>query len=117
MRQPRAEMIAGAIQENLRLIFQAPKRARMNNAGPVALKFRAVIMVRLGIFPSARLAGFLRERREDSSLVRFHFFPRFPALARKRRATRIIRHNEDYSWGACFCESGVGRLEYRVCTQ
>ena len=28
MRQPRAEMIAGAIEENLRIIFQAPKRAR-----------------------------------------------------------------------------------------
>ena len=42
MRQAGAEMIAGPIQENLRLIFQAPKRARMNNARPVALKLRAI---------------------------------------------------------------------------
>ena len=104
MRQARAEMIAGAVQENLRLIFQPAKRPRMNDAGPVALEFRAIGVARLGKFSSPRVAGFLRERREHSSLVRFHFFPRLPSLTRDSRRHAnllsrqgIIRHHAGFA--------------------
>src|SRR5438067_6518999 len=93
MRQPRAEMIAGPVQENLRLIFQPPKRSRVNDPGAVALKLRAIIVTRLGIFSPARIAGFLREGSERVPLGRFHLLARFPGNARNRFAlhTVIIR--------------------------
>src|SRR3981081_1637866 len=100
MRQTRAEMIAGAIQENLGLVFQAPKRPRMNNARAIALKFSAVAMAQLGMFSPPRLAGLLRERRADTKLVRLHLFPCLPNPGPKHRATRIIRHTKDYSFVA-----------------
>src|SRR6266478_9169117 len=80
MGQPRAQMIAGAVQENLRLIFEPAKCTRMNDAGTVALKLRPIGMALFGIFSSARLAGLLRERREGGALGRFHFFARFPTV-------------------------------------
>src|SRR5450755_3517813 len=97
MRQPSAEVVTSAVQENLRLILESAKRARMNDAGAVALKLRAVSMAGFCKFSPPRIAGFLRERREDSSLVRFHFFPRFPSLTRDRGAMRIIYHSGNYS--------------------
>src|SRR5207244_3670244 len=76
MGQPRAQMIAGAVQENLRLIFEPAKCTRMNDAGTVALKLRPIGMALFGIFSSARLAGLLRERREGGALGRFHLLSR-----------------------------------------
>src|SRR5438552_558518 len=93
MREPRAKMIAGPVQENLRLIFQAAKGPRMNDPRAVALKLRAVIVTRIGIFSPARVAGFLREGCEKAALVRFHFLPRLPALTRNGGASRIFCHN------------------------
>src|SRR5260370_41988965 len=80
MGQPRAQMIAGAVQENLRLIFEPAKCTRMNDAGTVALKLRPIGMALFGIFSSARLAGLLRERRESGALGRFHLFAGLPAV-------------------------------------
>ena len=50
VRQARAEMIARAVQKNLRLVFQPAKGARMNDAGAIALKLRPISMTRFGIF-------------------------------------------------------------------
>ena len=94
MREPRAKMIAGPVQENLRLIFQAAEGPRMNDPRAVALKLRAVIMTRLGIFSPTRVAGFLREGSEKAALIRFHFWPRFPKIARNCRDQRIIGHSK-----------------------
>src|SRR6185503_12620700 len=63
MSQPGPQMIAGAIQENLRLIFQSPKRARVDDARPVPLKFGPERVARLGVLPPSGFAGFLSERR------------------------------------------------------
>src|SRR5437868_15025360 len=87
-------MRAGPVQENLRLKFQPPKRSRVNDPGALALKFRAIIVTRLGIFSPARIAGFLREGSEKAALVRFHFFARLPTIARKCRGQRIIGHSK-----------------------
>jgi hypothetical protein len=52
----------------------------MDYSCPVALEFGAVGVLGFKIFPPARVAGSLRERRENSSFVRLHFFPRLPYL-------------------------------------
>src|SRR6266480_3178316 len=80
MGQPRPQMIAGAVQENLGLIFEPAKCARVNDASAVALKLSAIAVALLGIFSTARVSRFLRELREDSALGRLHFLARFPAL-------------------------------------
>src|SRR5436309_15357684 len=74
MGQPRSQMIAGAVQENLRLIFEPAKCARMNDAGAVALKLGPVGVALLPILSSARVAGLLREWREGGALGCFHLF-------------------------------------------
>src|SRR5438067_13230188 len=90
MRQASAEMIAGPVQENLRLIFQAAEGPRMNDPRAVALKLRAVIVTRLGIFSPTRVAGFLREGSERVALGRFHLLVRFPGNARNRFALHSV---------------------------
>src|SRR5258708_28338235 len=47
MRQARAQMVAGAVEKNLSLVFQAAESARMNNARTIALKFGAIGVTRL----------------------------------------------------------------------
>ena len=73
-------MIGRPIQKNLRLIFQSPERARVNNPRPIALEFRPVKMPRLREFAPARVARFLRERRERASLIRLYLLAPFPTL-------------------------------------
>src|SRR5207244_10756437 len=80
MGQPRSQMIAGAVQENLRLIFEPAKCARMNDAGAVALKLGPVGVALLPILSSARVAGLLRERREGGALGCFHLFAGLPTV-------------------------------------
>src|SRR6266436_6300044 len=80
MGQPRSQMIAGAVQENLRLIFEPAKCARMNDAGAVALKLGPVGVALLSILSSARVAGLLRERREGGALGCFHLFAGLPTV-------------------------------------
>jgi hypothetical protein len=45
---------------------------------------------------STGFGGFLRKWREDSPLVRFHLFPRFPFAARNLRLARIFGHGKEY---------------------
>src|ERR1700737_3955732 len=80
MGQPRPQMIAGAVQENLGFVFEPAKCTRVNDASAVALKLGPISMALLGIFSSARVARFLRERRERGALGRFHFLTRFPTV-------------------------------------
>ena len=56
MRQPRAQMIAGPIEENLRLVFEPAKGPRMNDPRAIALKLRAIGVARLRIFSAPGFA-------------------------------------------------------------
>ena len=83
-------MIAGPVQENLRLVFQAAKRARMNDSGTVALEFRSIRMARLWILAAVRFTRFLGERRQNARFVQLHLFAAFPTWP-------VVSHNADYS--------------------
>jgi len=100
-------MITGAVEENLRLVLESTKRARMNEAGTVTLEFSAISVPRLGNLASARLSRFLRGRSERLLLVRFHLFPRLPSLRRRRDAMRTIYHSRKYSSLSGLCEPEV----------
>src|ERR1041384_2935186 len=73
-------MVAGTVQENLRFVFKASKRARMNDPRAVALEFGPISVTRLGIFAAARFARFLRERSKRRALSPFHLFTRLPTV-------------------------------------
>jgi hypothetical protein len=107
MGQSCPQMIAGAIEENLRLIFQPTKRAGVNDPGAIALELGPVGMTRLRIFSSAGIAGFLPERREDASLVGFHFFARFPIPTRDNAVVRIICHDPIIRRRGCFASRNL----------
>ena len=81
MRQARAQMVAGAVEKNLRLVFQAAERARMNDARTIALKFGAIGVTRLRVLPPARFARFLSNGRERCALPLLHLFARLPFCA------------------------------------
>ena len=78
MRQARAQMVAGAVEKHLRLIFEAAERARMNNTRTIPLKFGAIRVTRLSVLPPARFARFLRDGRERCALPLLHLFARLP---------------------------------------
>src|SRR5882724_63215 len=80
MRQACAQMITGPVEENLRLILQPAKRARVNRPCAIALKFSAIGMARLGVLPPTRVAGFLSKRREHIALRCLHLRTCFPTL-------------------------------------
>ncbi len=54
MRQTVAEVIGESRREHLRLVFQAPERAGMNDAVAIALKFIAIRMGELRITAASR---------------------------------------------------------------
>ena len=81
MREARSQMVAGAVEKNLRFVFEAAERARMNNACTIALKFGAIGVTRLIVLPPARFARFLRDGRERSALPLLHLFARLPFCA------------------------------------
>ena len=86
-------MIARAIQENLRLVFEPAKCARVNDASAVALKLGPISMTRFGIFSAARITRFLRKRRQRGELGRFHLLARLPTIARNTcRGRRFLAH-------------------------
>ena len=74
-------MVAGAVEKNLRFVFQAAERARMNDARTIPLKFGAIGVTRLTVLPSARFARFLSNRRERCALPLLHLFARLPFCA------------------------------------
>src|SRR6266571_1129676 len=80
MRQSRPQVVAGAVEKNLRLVFEPPERARVNDAGAVALKLSPISVALLRIFSAARVAGSLREWREGGALGRFHLFAGLPTV-------------------------------------
>ena len=94
MGQSRPQMIAGSVQENLGLIFQAAKGPRMNDPRPVALELRPEDVPRLGIFSAARFAGLLGKGRQDADLVGFHLLPRFPAGGQNGGPKRLSCHGQ-----------------------
>src|SRR5207237_4556543 len=62
MRQAVAKMIRKAAGEDLRLILQAAKGARVDNAVTIALEIAAIGMARLRITAATRLIGGNRQR-------------------------------------------------------
>src|SRR5713101_4443807 len=80
MRESRSQVVASAIQKNLRLVFQPAKCTRVNDSCAVTLKLGAVGVTLLWVFAAARIAGFLRERRERRALGCLHFLARFPTF-------------------------------------
>src|SRR6266404_7190562 len=101
MRQPCSEMVACAVKKNLGFVLEATKRARMDDARPIALKLCAISVPWLGIFSAVRFAGFLREERERRSLGFFHLRARFPTVACAALHSSIVDLGE-----SGFCASG-----------
>ena len=54
--QSGAQMVARPVEENLCLVFQPAKSARMNDARAIALELGAIGVTRLGKLPAARFA-------------------------------------------------------------
>src|SRR5438552_18420995 len=81
MRQARAQMVAGAVEKNLSLVFQAAERARMNDARTIPLKFGAIGVTSLRVLTPARSARFLSNGRERCALPLLHLFARLPFCA------------------------------------
>jgi hypothetical protein len=73
-------MVTGPVEENLRLVLQPAKRARVNDPCAIALKFSAIGVARLGVLPPTRVAGFLSKRREQSALCSLDLRTRLPTL-------------------------------------
>lgn len=81
MRKACAQMIAGAVEKNLRLVLQAAERAGMNDARTIALKFGTIGVTQLGVLASARFTRFLSNRGERRAFALLHFFARLPLCA------------------------------------
>src|SRR5438128_3307287 len=93
-------MVTRAIQKNLRLIFHPAKRARVDNARAITLKFRSIGVARLGIFPPARVSRFLSKRGEHRALCAFHLLARFPIFSHRWdcRTSRRLRLHRFVLW-------------------
>src|SRR5438045_989617 len=81
VREPRAQMIADAVQKNLRLVFETPKGARVNHAVTITLVLRAPFGRNFLVFATACFSAELGVRREISALDFFEF----DSCARHRR--------------------------------
>jgi hypothetical protein len=88
-------MVAGSVEKNLGLVLHSAECPGVNDACPIALKFRAIGMAWLGMFPAARVTRLLRKRRKDGALARFHFFARLPSNCDPRPLSvrRMFRHD------------------------
>ena len=73
VRKTGAKVVAGAVEENLRLVFEPAERAGMNDPVAVALVMCAPFGWRLGIFAPAGIAAELGVRREDLPFDLFQF--------------------------------------------
>src|SRR5262245_7396030 len=81
MCQARAQVVAGAVEKNLRLVFQAAERARMNDARTIALKFGAIGVTRFTVLSPPRVPRFLSNASERRALPLLHLFARLPFCA------------------------------------
>jgi hypothetical protein len=68
VREPRAQMVAGAVKENLCLVFEPAEAARVNDAVTVALVFTAPVGRWLTVFAAARVRAELGVGRESLTL-------------------------------------------------
>ena len=68
VRQPRAIVIPGRREEDLRLVLQAAERLAVDHPVAVALKRRADVVFLLGALASAGIGGLGRLRRKDVAL-------------------------------------------------
>ena len=66
---PRAVVVAGGVDEDLRLALQAPERLGVDDPVAVALERRPHVGLRLGPEPAARLVRAHRERRRGYSVL------------------------------------------------
>src|ERR1019366_1849043 len=119
MREPRAQMVAGTIEENLRLVFEPAEGARVDDTVAVALLMCAPFGRSFFVFAAAGVTAELCVRREDLALNLFqlqsgarHGLKRkgkinSPAIpARKSRATRT-------AGGWCLQSNCSGRTRRR----
>src|SRR5205814_5800559 len=90
MGQARTQMIAGAVQKNLRLVLEPAKRARMNDPRAITLKFHPIYVARLRIFSPARVTRFLGKPRKCGALRPFHFLTRLVPPS-------LLAHGMNYS--------------------
>ena len=97
VRKPGAQMVAGAVEENLRLVLQPPEGAGVDHAGAVALKVRAVGVARLRVRAARGIRARLRVGGQHPALVQFHLLAAFAhgvgqrARCRKPRGGRRSR--------------------------
>src|SRR5450432_2187008 len=73
VREARAQMVAGAVEENLRLVFEPAESARMDDAVAVALVMRAPFGRGFRMVAAACVTAELCVRREDLSFNLFQF--------------------------------------------
>src|SRR5437016_4788051 len=106
MGQPRAQVIAGAVQENLRLIFEPAKCTRVNDPRAVALKLGPITVALLRIFSAARVTRFLGKRRERGAFGRLHFLACFPAVFHRVITPSIARPRRRSEPDGYFGEGG-----------
>src|SRR5581483_11416678 len=69
VREPRAEVVALGIDEDLRLVAEPPERLRVHDPVAVALERRPQAALVLRMLAAARLVAPHRERREPALLV------------------------------------------------
>src|SRR5215467_8031632 len=81
MCKARPQVITSAIEKNLGLVFQSAKRAGMNDARTIALKFGAIGVTRFRMLPPPRVARLLSNRRQHCALAFLHLFARLPFCA------------------------------------
>src|ERR1035438_3953020 len=68
VREARAKVIAGAVEKNLRFVFEPAKSARVDDAVAVALVMRAPFGRRFRMFATARVTAELRAGRANLPL-------------------------------------------------
>ena len=73
VRQPRAEVVAGAVEKDLRLVFEPAEGARVNDSIAVPLVLRAPFGRRLPVLAPARVGAELRIRRQALAFQRLQF--------------------------------------------
>ena len=88
---PGAVVVAGGVDEDLRLALQAPERLGVDDPVAVALERRPDVGLRLGPEPAARLVRADRERREGVVLERAD-----PLGETVRDAVRRVGHLPEY---------------------
>src|SRR5262245_31822164 len=71
--QPCAEMVAGSVEDNLRLVFEPAERLGMDDASPITLEFRPVGMMRLGMLTAGGICRALGIRCESVVLDLLEF--------------------------------------------